>query len=95
MTLEICMNHKLIQCLLFVLFQQTIQQWQYVFLICAAVLFFTGLIYVCFADSTLQSWNQPKTTSHTTKEEELKVLNGSFHNNLILSTDDYDNALKV
>lgn len=37
--------------------QQTIQQWQYVFLIAGAVLIACGIVYVLFLDSTQQSWN--------------------------------------
>lgn len=63
------------------------QQWQYVFFICAAILISTGLIYVCTADSTLASWNQPKNTSTTasksTKDQEMEALKKSQGNDLI------------
>lgn len=34
----------------------------------------SGGIYVLFADSTQQSWNQPKTIKKSTKEKELTDL---------------------
>ncbi|XP_055299849.1 sialin isoform X2 [Sitodiplosis mosellana] len=61
---------------------QSIQQWQYVFLICAAVLLFCGAVYVLFADSTLQSWNQPETTSKSNKDKEMKVIKSTTQNDL-------------
>lgn len=38
------------------------------------MLFICGTIYVVFADSTLQSWNQPKTTIDSTKDKEMQVI---------------------
>lgn len=34
------------------------QQWQYIFLLTAGILFVTGIAYVLFSDSSIQSWNQ-------------------------------------
>ncbi|XP_061393380.1 sialin-like [Musca vetustissima] len=36
---------------------QTFESWKYVFLICAAMLIGSGVLYVLFAESTLQKWN--------------------------------------
>ncbi|XP_026474879.1 sialin-like [Ctenocephalides felis] len=38
---------------------QTIEQWQKVFLLATAMLVVCGLLYLVFADSNLQSWNSP------------------------------------
>lgn len=40
-------------------FQQTIAQWQKVFLLATAMLVVCGVLYLVFADSNLQSWNSP------------------------------------
>lgn len=45
------------------------------------MLILTGFIYVCTADSTLASWNQPKTALKSAKDEEMKVLKKSPDNN--------------
>lgn len=42
--------------------QQTVKQWEYVFLIAAAMLIVSGILYMLFADSTLQSWNSMEDT---------------------------------
>lgn len=51
------------------LFQQTVQQWQYVFLIAAGILLFSGTTYVLFADSRLQSWNNRSCYQNGTHKE--------------------------
>lgn len=38
------------------------------------MLFICGTIYVMFADSTLQSWNQPKTKIDSTKDKEMHII---------------------
>ena len=38
-------------------FQQTVKQWEYVFLITAGMLIVGGILYTLFADATLQPWN--------------------------------------
>lgn len=35
------------------------QQWRHVFLIAAAVLVLTNLVYVCTASGEIQPWNDP------------------------------------
>ncbi|XP_053685969.1 sialin [Sabethes cyaneus] len=40
---------------------QTVQQWQYVFLISAGMLIVGGILYILLADSTLQAWNSVET----------------------------------
>ena len=52
-------------------FQQTLEQWQYVFFITAGMLIISGLIYVFFSDSTLQSWNDD---GNSTKTNELQIV---------------------
>lgn len=39
---------------------QTFEAWRNVFLLCAGMLIGSGVLYVLFADSTLQDWNAPK-----------------------------------
>lgn len=41
-------------------FQQTAKQWEYVFLITAAMLIISGVLYCLFGSSKLQSWNSPE-----------------------------------
>lgn len=53
------------------------------FLICAAVLLASGVIYVLFADSTLQSWNQPKVSGRVTGEKEMSILKDSAKTDLV------------
>lgn len=77
----------------FFLKQQSVEQWYYVFLITAIVLIVCGGIFVLFADSTLQSWNQAP-TSHDdfekgTKKEKPK--NGTAANEYTSVKDDDDN----
>lgn len=50
------------------------------FLIAAAILIVTGLIWVLSADATLASWNQPKSTEKSTKEDEMEALKKSTEN---------------
>lgn len=52
------------------------------------VLIASGLIWVFAADSTLASWNQPKTSSKSTKDEEMEALKKSPENDLITQKDD-------
>ncbi|KAI8123658.1 hypothetical protein FF38_12474 [Lucilia cuprina] len=54
---------------------QTFESWKHVFLISATMLIGAGVLYVCFADSTLQDWNghSPKST-----DKELQLLNEEF-----------------
>ncbi|XP_058829359.1 sialin [Topomyia yanbarensis] len=55
---------------------QTVQQWQYVFLICAGMLIVCGILYILFADSTLQSWNSlDQTDAIDIREMESLKLN--------------------
>ncbi|XP_031639121.1 sialin-like, partial [Contarinia nasturtii] len=53
---------------------QSTQQWQYIFSICATILFITGSIYLLYSDSTLQSWNQPKTLPNSTNDKEMEII---------------------
>ncbi|XP_055629217.1 sialin [Toxorhynchites rutilus septentrionalis] len=41
---------------------QTVKQWEYVFLIAASMLIVSGILYTLFADSTLQAWNSMEDT---------------------------------
>lgn len=41
--------------------QQSVHQWHLVFLITSIVLIVCGIVYVLFADSSLQTWNQVPT----------------------------------
>uniref|UniRef100_A0A1I8NQV3 Major facilitator superfamily (MFS) profile domain-containing protein n=1 Tax=Stomoxys calcitrans TaxID=35570 RepID=A0A1I8NQV3_STOCA len=56
---------------------QTFESWKHVFLICAAMLIGSGILYVLFADSTLQKWNDysslrdDKELVHLNKEKEV------------------------
>ena len=52
-------------------FQQTFESWSNVFLISAAMLIGSGILYVCFADSTLQKWNSGVAVAQTDKEMAL------------------------
>lgn len=63
------------------------QQWQYVFLIAAAIIISTGFIWVFTADATLASWNQPKTSPKSTKDEEMETLKKSPENEPIVQKD--------
>ncbi|XP_058459234.1 sialin [Malaya genurostris] len=58
---------------------QTVQQWQYVFLISASMLIAGGIMYILFADSTLQSWNS---------SDHLDVMNGRELETLKANFDD-------
>ncbi|XP_073845391.1 sialin-like [Musca autumnalis] len=51
---------------------QTFEAWKVVFLICAAMLIGSGVLYVFFADSTLQKWNDFNSRAD---DKELKQLN--------------------
>ncbi|CRK96190.1 CLUMA_CG009619, isoform A [Clunio marinus] len=53
---------------------QSVQAWQYIFLICAAKQLFCGTIFILFNDSSLQSWNNPKIET-TQNIKEMKALN--------------------
>uniref|UniRef100_A0A1A9VAA2 Major facilitator superfamily (MFS) profile domain-containing protein n=1 Tax=Glossina austeni TaxID=7395 RepID=A0A1A9VAA2_GLOAU len=50
---------------------QTFESWRNVFLICSAMLIGSGILYVFFTDSTLQSWNGHSTSSD---DKELQKL---------------------
>uniref|UniRef100_A0A1A9ZV60 Major facilitator superfamily (MFS) profile domain-containing protein n=1 Tax=Glossina pallidipes TaxID=7398 RepID=A0A1A9ZV60_GLOPL len=50
---------------------QTFESWKNVFLICSAMLIGSGILYVFFTDSTLQSWNGHSTSSD---DKELQKL---------------------
>lgn len=49
---------------------QTVTSWKYVFLIAAGMLLVSGILYVLFCESTLQSWNTPKDP----KDKEMKMF---------------------
>lgn len=57
-----CSTNLFIYCLVF---QQTVQQWQYVFLLAAFMLISTGILYLMFANSELQSWNDTPKCEYT------------------------------
>lgn len=50
------------------------------FLIAAAILIATGLIWVFTADASLASWNQPKASEELTKDDGMEVLKKSPEN---------------
>lgn len=50
------------------------------FLIAAAILIATGLIWVFTADATLASWNQPKASEESIKDDEMEALKKSPDN---------------
>uniref|UniRef100_A0A1I8NLW8 Major facilitator superfamily (MFS) profile domain-containing protein n=1 Tax=Stomoxys calcitrans TaxID=35570 RepID=A0A1I8NLW8_STOCA len=50
---------------------QTFEAWTNVFLVAAAVLCGCGFLYVCFADSTLQKWNDNQASTDEDKREQL------------------------
>lgn len=58
------------------------------FLISAVMLISTGVVWVFAADSSLASWNQPKISSKSTKDEEMETLKKSPENNLNTQKDD-------
>lgn len=39
---------------------QSVEAWQHIFVICAAILIVMGIIYILFSDSSLQDWNNPQ-----------------------------------
>ncbi|XP_005176881.1 vesicular glutamate transporter 1-like [Musca domestica] len=51
---------------------QTFEAWKWVFQICGAILIGCGVLYVLFADSTLQKWNEYNSRA---KDRELVQLN--------------------
>lgn len=53
---------------------QTVTSWKYVFLISSGMLLASGILYVLFSESNLQSWNSPKKSED--KEREMQPLNG-------------------
>ncbi|XP_075163502.1 sialin-like [Haematobia irritans] len=62
---------------------QTFEAWTNVFLVAAAVLLGCGALYICFADSTLQKWNDRPTSSEDdeTKHHPLMIQDSDrvFH----------------
>lgn len=52
-------------------FQQTISQWQIVYLISFVQLLVCGILHLLFSKSDIQPWNDPKP-----KEKELEVIGG-------------------
>lgn len=50
--------------IIYISIQQTPQQWQYVFLITAAMLIACGLIYLLFTVAELQPWNSPMASNN-------------------------------
>lgn len=54
----------------FFLYQQTSQQWKYVYLITAGMLLGCGIIYLIFSTSNLQDWNTPNKMNENEKELE-------------------------
>ncbi|XP_061393381.1 sialin-like, partial [Musca vetustissima] len=48
---------------------QTFEAWKYVFLLAASMLLGSGILYVAFADSTLQKWNDYKARENSDDEE--------------------------
>lgn len=67
---------------LFVL-QDTVEQWQYIFLISAGVAICSGLLFLTFWSSDLQEWDRPydkvpglnKIISQTTNENNRTSIN--------------------
>lgn len=59
---------------IFLIFQQTVGQWQKVFWISSGWLFLTGFLYIIFSKSELQPWNSPATTELLVIDRELKRL---------------------
>uniref|UniRef100_A0A182KC62 Major facilitator superfamily (MFS) profile domain-containing protein n=1 Tax=Anopheles christyi TaxID=43041 RepID=A0A182KC62_9DIPT len=59
----------------------TVEQWRIIFLITSGTLIICGLLYMAFADSTLQSWNSCDDLSSSTRSihehDELKGLKSS------------------
>lgn len=53
--------------------QQTVQQWQYVYLITFAMMMSCGIYYQFFGSVELQSWNQPKKRSGAKQAEKAKA----------------------
>uniref|UniRef100_W8BYB1 Vesicular glutamate transporter 2 n=1 Tax=Ceratitis capitata TaxID=7213 RepID=W8BYB1_CERCA len=53
---------------------QTVEAWRNVFLLCAGMLIGSGVLYVLFADSTLQDWNSPKRAQLVIDPKELEFL---------------------
>lgn len=58
-----------------IFFQQTIQQWKYVYLITAGMLLSCGFIYVFFSTSNLQPWNTPEVNQDENELEHLTCKN--------------------
>lgn len=52
---------------------QSIQQWRYVFLITATMLIVSGILYVLFADSTRQPWNNTQKPKLECNEKEQNL----------------------
>lgn len=62
---------------------QTSESWKYVFLITSGMLIGSGILYVLFSDSTLQSWNSPQTNNNNILDKEMQLLNSNNSNNYI------------
>lgn len=53
---------------------QSVEAWQHIFQICAAMLIVPGIVYVLFNDATLQPWNSPRAKD---EHKEMTPLNKS------------------
>jgi Ca2+/Na+ antiporter len=51
--------------------QQTIEQWQLVFIISSVMLLVAGFLYIIFSSSELQKWNTPIEKKHIHEHQEL------------------------
>jgi len=56
--------------------QQTVSQWQLVFIIATIKLLVTGTLYILFSSSELQEWNSPTEKKYT---HELQKLDPQQH----------------
>lgn len=59
---------------------QSVERWQYVFIICSAMLILSGLTFILFSDSSRQEWNQsmPKKDNVKNNEEECDLVMKPF-----------------
>lgn len=58
----------------FLLFQQTVGQWQKVFWIACGMLMLSGISYMIFGKSELQPWNVPEHPKGEAAEKEMEAL---------------------
>ena len=59
--------------------QQTVKQWQLVFIISTIQLLVTGILYILFASSDLQEWNSSTEKKYT---HELQKLDPQQHSDV-------------